>query len=712
MFKKTKLLFLFVGLPVLMVGQGLDTLQLKTIFHEPYLAGVRPNFITFSPDEKRVFFHWNDSSLTQRKQYSVNLSGAGLKEYEDEVFTRSRLSPDGKMLAFVKDRDLWISDSKAENKRVLISSKSSDVSPVWSPDSRKLAFVREGDVWVTSVEEPGVRQLTSKEDDEPGYMIRHWSGDGKHLILSQHDNSDHWDVYFPEYTDKFVQPGKARRGQAEVTVTALDVDSLNTRELLNGVIYLNGITGNKAGNLLAVDQIDKDMKTREITMFDLANESEKIIFKDETGGWIYPQLSRMDFAPKQDVLFFTSERDGWSHIYTINPDGNNLTQHTGGDFEVPWASWRDDKTIVFASTEVDPGERHIYSLAIGDGEITRLTEDEGFRQNFNLSPDKRYLIYAKTFWNDPFDLHLLDLSLPRRSERRLTESVPERFKAIDWQTPEYIRFTSRDGKTPVSMNVLKPVDFDPTQKYPVAVFAHGAGSLQNVYKGWSNSYPREYMFNQYLTRHGYVVVDVDFRHSTGYGRDFREDVTNWMGRYETKDIIDGLDFLDENGGYVDLDNVGIYGGSYGGFMALYTVSVAPERFHAGAALRKVTNWENYYYANPWYTGSRLGHPDDDREHYERSSPLTYADSLTRPVLLLHGLKDDNVGFQDAMQYVDRLIKSGNTNFELMVYPSERHAFQDPHAWYDEYYRIFNFFEKHLKQEQEAEVHSEPAEAGE
>jgi len=109
------------------------------------------------------------------------------------------------------------------------------------------------------------------------------------------------------------------------------------------------------------------------------------------------------------------------------------------------------------------------------------------------------------------------------------------------------------------------------------------------------------MFHQFLNQRGYVVVEVDYRHSTGYGRKFREDVTNWMGKYETRDIIDGLDWMIDNGAYIDTTRVGVYGGSYGGFMSLYAVSVAPERFHAAAALRAVTNWENYYHANPWYT---------------------------------------------------------------------------------------------------------------
>ncbi|MEX0779687.1 MAG: S9 family peptidase [Balneolales bacterium] len=702
-------LLCYLAFPLLLVAQELDSLQLETIFHEPYLAGVRPEFVTFSPDEKRVYFNWNDSSKTQRKQYSVNLSGADLKEYKGEVFTQSQLSPDGKMLAFSEDRDLWISDTDASNKREIFSSQSDDVNPVWSPDSKKLAFVREGDVWIANVDETGMRQLTRKSDKESNYRIRYWTGDGKYLILTQYDSSNYWDVYFPEYVDKFVTDGKSRRGQAEITVTVLDVDSLKTRELLNGVVYLNELSINKTGNLLAIDCLDKYMKEREITVYDLENKTSKTVFEDSTEGWIYPQRSRMEFAPNSDKLYITSERDGWSHIYTVNPFEGGLKQHTSGDFEVPWAAWQDDETVIFASTEVDPGERHIYSLVLESGEITRLTNDESYRYNFSLSPNKRYLVYSKTFWNQPYDLNILDLSLPRRGERQLTHSVPDRFNTINWQTPEYIRFTSRDGETPISMNVLKPADFDPNKEYPVVVFAHGAGSLQNVFKGFSNNYYREYMFNQILNQQGYVVVDVDFRHSTGYGRNFREDVTNWMGHYETQDIEDGLDYLNENGGYVDLENVGIYGGSYGGFMALYAVSASPDRFHAAAALRTVTNWENYYYANPWYTGARLGHPNKDSEHYDRSSPLTYADSLNRPVLLLHGLTDDNVGFQDAMQYIDRLIKSGNRDIELMVYPSERHAFQNSNAWLDEYQRIYNFFEEHLKKKEEKEAYMEPVE---
>ena len=393
---------------------------------------------------------------------------------------------------------------------------------------------------------------------------------------------------------------------------------------------------------------------------------------------------------------FQSEQTGWNHVYTVSPNGSNLRQLTTGDYDIPFAEWISDETIVMATTEKDLGERHIVLLDVDDATTNTLTEAEGYRYQFRLSPDRRHLVYAYTTFNQPYDLYRLDLRRPR-GEIQLTQTVPESFSQITWQEEQYIRFPARDGETELSMSILTPDDYEPNngKQYPTVVFVHGAGSLQNVFKGFSNSYYREYMFHQWLTARGYVVVEVDYRHSTGYGRKFREDVTNWMGKYETEDIIDGLDWIASNGDYVDRNRVGIYGGSYGGFMALYAATVEPDHFHAAAALRAVTNWRNYFYANPWYTYPRLGTPEENPLNYERSSPLDLIDDLERPVLILHGLVDDNVGFQDAAQYIEALIQAGDKEFDMMMYPSEPHGFQDPDSWIDEYERIFEFFEENL-----------------
>lgn len=675
---------------------GLDTLQLRTIFAEPFLPGVRPSIINFSPIGNHVHFSWNDSSYAETGQYRVNLNGELLEKVEDDdaPTVRSAVSPNRASIAYTRNNVVFVANMDGTGARQVFSANGVSGNPHWSSDSRQLAFVVNGDVWTLHLENSEVRQVTRRDSDEPRFFIRGWALNDSKLILQQTDTSHYAEIFFPEYVPEFVRPGGSRRGQPHITLLAADIEQGETEVLFEGGNYHLNSDISADGRYFILDVTNHDMKQRELFSYDLSTGETISLFSETTDGWIYSPLMRAKFAPDGITLFYTTEESGFSHIYTVRADGSRQNRVTSGDFEIDWVEWAGANTLVYSSTERDPGLRDLYTININTRSRTRLTQEEAFRYDYRLSPDMRYIAYMKTTWNQPGDLYLLDIRRPDR-EVRLTNSIPGRFKEVEWQQPDYYRFMGRDS-TVISMDVLKPHGFVEGGKYPVVVFVHGAGSLQNVFQGWSRSYPREYMFHQILNREGYVVVEVDFRHSTGYGRAFREDVTNWMGRYELNDIVDGLRFLDENYGYLDMENIGIYGGSYGGFMALYALSHEPEIFSAGAALRAVTDWFNYYHANPGYTRPRLGTPEDNPEHYERSSPITFADSLSRPVIILHGLIDDNVGFQDAAQYINVLIESGNTDFDMMMYPSERHAYQNPNAWHDQYLRIFNFFERHLK----------------
>lgn len=669
-----------------------DRLTLQNIFLEPVIPGIRPTLHSFSADQQTLYFSWNDSAYYDTGLYSMDLTNL-TSEAAEEV-NRVFHSPNNRLAAFVKEGDLYLKNAGGTGKRQLFSSDGSVYSINWSPNSRRIAFGKGGDVWVTDIARPSLIQVTSKSDDESNYSLNGWAGNGA-LILSQTDYSDSRTIYFPTYAGEFVTPGASTRGIPAVTVMRADLATGEKTTLQDGV-HRSSTGASYSGRFLVIDHADAALKEREIKVFDAhsSDTTASRLFADSTDGWLHGRS--MDFAPTSEKLMFLSEQSGWNHIYIADLRSGNVAQHSDGEYEVTWARWLDDQRILLANNEADYGERHLFIYNIEDGTSEQITTEEAYRYQFSLSPDRSTLIYAKTYFNEPYDLYMIDLE-NLNGEIQLTESVSEQFAQFEWQKEEYIRFTGRDGETDLSMSVLYPEGYDSNNTYPVVVFAHGAGSLQNVYKGWSNNYWREYMFHQYLTYHGYIVVEVDFRHSTGYGRKFREDVTNWMGKYETIDIVDGLDWLqEETGGALDLNSVGIYGGSYGGFMALYTLTDKPDRFHAGAALRKVSNWRNYYYANPWYTLPRLGDPDEVPEHYDRSSPLTYASELEHPVILLHGLIDDNVGSQDAFQYAEELIQSGHEEFEMMIYPSERHGFTSPNSWYDEYRRIFEFFEKHLK----------------
>jgi dipeptidyl aminopeptidase/acylaminoacyl peptidase len=306
---------------------------------------------------------------------------------------------------------------------------------------------------------------------------------------------------------------------------------------------------------------------------------------------------------------------------------------------------------------------------------------------------KPTFIFEASRWNVPGELFAQTVG-NGKAPVQLTSTVPDRFREIRWAEPKFIEIDSRDRKK-IPAKIYLPAGHNAKQKYPMVIFVHGAGYLQNVINGWNNYY-REFMFNEMLTRKGYVVLDIDYRGSAGYGRDWRTDVYDFLGGKDFDDHIDAIDHMVKNYS-VDQKRIGAYGGSYGGFMAAMLATRAPERIAAAAALRPVMDWKNYYAANPGYTAQRLGFPDKNPEAYKRSSPITYADKLERPLLILHGMVDDNVHVQDSVQMIEKLIRLGKTQyFDVMFYPVENHGFVRPESWADEYERILALFEKHLK----------------
>ena len=252
---------------------------------------------------------------------------------------------------------------------------------------------------------------------------------------------------------------------------------------------------------------------------------------------------------------------------------------------------------------------------------------------------------------------------------------------------------SSHGAGDVYARVYLPQGYDKTraEKYPAVIFNHGAGYLQNAHYGFSG-YFREFMFHNLLTQQGYVVMDMDFRGSKGYGRDWRTAVYRNMGYPEVEDNKDGVSWMVANTN-VDVAKVGTYGGSYGGFLTFMALFTEPELFQAGAALRPVTDWAHY---NAPYTSNILNTPDVDAIAYKRSSPIEHAQGLEKPLLIMSGVLDDNVFFQDSVRLVQRLIELEKPMFETAIYPVEPHGFKQPSSWLDEYRRIYKLFEQELK----------------
>jgi dipeptidyl aminopeptidase/acylaminoacyl peptidase len=291
----------------------------------------------------------------------------------------------------------------------------------------------------------------------------------------------------------------------------------------------------------------------------------------------------------------------------------------------------------------------------------------------------------------PPEVYLMP-NTPGAEPRQVTTTPTEEWRAFKWIDPKVITYKARDGVdvyarlyTPEMIGARR----DPSR--PGVVFVHGAGYLQNAHRYWS-TYFREYMFHNLLASRGYVVLDVDYRASAGYGRDWRTAIYRHMGGKDLEDVVDGARYLTAKE-QVDARRIGVYGGSYGGFITLMAMFTTPDAFAAGAALRPVTDWARY---NHGYTSNILNVPQRDADAYRKSSPIYFADGLKGALLICHGMVDTNVHFQDSVRLAQRLIELRKENWELAVYPVENHAFTEDTSWADEYRRILKLFEEKLR----------------
>jgi dipeptidyl aminopeptidase/acylaminoacyl peptidase len=350
-------------------------------------------------------------------------------------------------------------------------------------------------------------------------------------------------------------------------------------------------------------------------------------------------------------------------------------------------NFRATKNIFIATNEAHPGEQQFYRLPVTGGKPERITTMTGANQ-VSVSPDEKTIAFLYSYSNKPWELFIQDNKPGGKLQQVTSKAASDEFKSYSWRDPELITFTARDGAT-VYARLYRPANAHPSK--PAVIFVHGAGYLQNAHKWWS-SYFREYMFHNLLADNGYTVLDIDYRASAGYGRDWRTGIYRFMGGKDLTDNVDGAKLLVEKYG-VDRKHIGVYGGSYGGFITLMALFTQPGVFKAGAALRPVTDWANY---NHGYTANILNEPFNDSIAYKRSSPIYFANGLKDHLLICHGMMDVNVHFQDAIKLTQRLIELGKDNWEIAPYPMEDHGFIEPSSWTDEYKRIFKLFETELK----------------
>lgn len=456
---------------------------------------------------------------------------------------------------------------------------------------------------------------------------------------------------------------------------------------------LMGFVWNESGTLAAIDLRSNDNKDRWIVCYNPLTKSWSLIDHQHDEAWIGGPGINGYGRPKlywvsETKICFQSEKTGFSHLYNFNLVTKENTPITSGRYEIQDLEWNPQKKyFYFVSNEQAPGKQQIYRMRANGSEKTQLTNGEGLYEMY-LSPNAEFLAYRYSQQTKPYELFVVNLNDPAFISHQITDKAasPE-FKKYAWQEGKIITVPSRDGKD-IYVRLYEPRG----KKNNAAVsFVHGAGYLQNVHHGWS-SYFREFMFNNLLAEKGYTVVDIDYRASSGYGRDWRTDIYRFMGGKDLDDQEDVLNYLVKN--YeINPNKIGMYGGSYGGFITLMAMFTKPDLIKAGGALRSVTDWAHY---NQGYTSNILNEPANDSIAYFRSSPINFPKNLKNHLLMCHGVIDVNVHFQDIIRLSQRLIELGKNNWELAVYPLEDHGFVEPSSWTDEYKRILKLFEENLK----------------
>ena len=653
-----------------------------------------PSEPRWSPDGDAIAFLWDHGGV--QNIWVADPGGrspAPVTKFDSGLIDALEWTADGQSLLFVRDGHL-----------MRVPRTGGAVQPAWgdavvadaaiSPDRSRLAFVRHGDLFVRTIDGGPELQVTRGVAGVSGPV---WSPDGRHLAFS-----------FATVTRK---EEAAPYAGTKVVFTRMDrgVGRIGAVSAGGGpVVRMPRSPGGEESprwldaTRIVVQRMSADLKTREIVVADSQSGRETVVHRDvDPKFWSLTYLNA-EPVPSRDGrwIAFVSDRDGWDHLYVVPASGGAATQVTKGHFEVTRFTWSpDSKHIAFDRNEPDrPGTRHLAVATSGgswaDGSIETLTTGGGTNTDARWSPDGKRLVFEHTDARNSADLYAMDAS-SGATARRLTDSMPATIDRAALVEPQLVRYAGPEGAQ-VPAYLFVPRALDRARKHPAIIWVHGDGINQN-YDGWHihRDYGVYYSFHQYLLQQGYVVLSVDYRGSIGYGRDWREGHYRDLGGKDYEDIAAGVAYL-KTLGFVDTDRVGIWGLSYGGFMALQALTVTPDLFRCAIDVAGVEDWNDWYRdpGGPWIRG-RMGRPEDDPALYRRLSPIYHVDKIVKPLLVLHGTSDVNVPFLESVRLIDALKKAGKP-VEFVMYPGEFHYFQRAHVLRDAWAAADRFFERHLK----------------
>ncbi|MGD1840794.1 MAG: S9 family peptidase [Thermonemataceae bacterium] len=560
----------------------------------------------------------------------------------------------------------------------------------FSPDGQQVAYVRDNNLFLMNLKDQ--QEITITKDGKLNEIINgstdwvyeeefgfakafFWSSDSKKVAYYRFDesavkeyNMQVWDALYP--TDYRFKYPKAGEENASVEIWVYDITTKNSQKMDIGSeqdIYIPRVQWTKDANLLSIRRMNRLQNQLDLLHADVRTGKATTVLTENSKAYVDVEFTDdLTYLEKGKQFIHASEKSGYKHLYLYNLSGKMIRPITTGNWEVSEIAGIDEKKqlIYFTATKESPLERHLYVVPFKGGTVKKLSQVKG-THSINMSKDQQYYIDAHSTANTP-----PVTSLRSAKDGKLIKVLEEN-KAIQEKMGSYQitpkTFLTIDNKEGTALNawMIKPADFDENKKYPVLMFVYGGPGSQQVLDSWDTF---NYFWYQHLAAQGYVVACVDNRGTGGRGAAFRQATYKQLGKLETEDQIAAAEYL-AGLDYVDEERMGIWGWSYGGYMAALCITKGAEVFKTAISVAPVVSWRFY---DTIYTERYLQRPQDNPEGYDDNSPLNHAEKLKGNYLLVHGTGDDNVHFQNAVVLQDALIKA-NKQFESFYYPNKNHG---------------------------------------
>lgn len=623
-----------------------------------------------------------------------------------------------KVLIFTNTQRVWRQNTKGTYYVYDVATKRlTPVStrPGWqmfakfSPDGTRVGFVRDHNIFVTDLRTGAETQLTTDGSEtiingtfdwvyEEELGLRdgwRWSPDGRKIAFWRLDQSPVRIFYMIDDLGLYSQPiplryPKAGEANSIAQIGVVDLADGSVVWIDTGAdtnVYLARMDWAASPDELVIQRLNRHQNRLEVMLADVRTGRARVIMTDKDEKWVDVD-DDLTWIAGGTRFVWSSERDGYNHLYLFDREGRQIRKLTDGAWDVTEFYGVDEANgwIYFAASEASPLERHLYRVPLNGGAMERITREPG-THSISFSPDFSLFIdtYSSAAVPPLARVHEADgrLVRPLFDNARVAREL-ERAGA---RPPEFFTFTTDDG---VELNgwMIKPPDFDPSRRYPVLMYVYGGPGSQTVLDAWGGT---RYLWHQALAQRGYIVASIDNRGTGARGSAFKKITYLNLGEYESNDQIAGARYL-ASLPYVDASRIGIWGWSYGGYMTALTMARGGELFRAGISVAPVTDWRLY---DTIYTERFMRTPQENPEGYRKGSPITHVEGIKGRLFLIHGTADDNVHFQNAVHLVQALQDAGK-QFDFMLYPNRNHSISGGNTSLHLYTMMTEWLERNLK----------------